>query len=149
VNTANEQGIVQMTLEGLVPGLFALHRSSGILAHLSCEEGMPHLDSVQVFTPSELTILLPLLGQYPNYCPYELLLASFHGNTSESAIVQARKRYYKALEAGSADALMRPVRNVMSRTRLKLRVFGIDVVSMLETGCMLKPARMRHATHPE
>nr|HET6902326.1 hypothetical protein [Ktedonobacteraceae bacterium] len=149
VNTSNEQGIVQMTLDGLVPGHFALHRSSGILAHLSCEEGMPHLCSVQVFTPSELTILLPLLEQYPNYCPYELLLASFHGSTSESAIVQARKRYYKALEAGRADVLMRPVRNVMSRTRLKLRVFGMDIVSMLETGCMLKRMRGSHAPTAE
>lgn len=35
MTTANEQEIVQMTLEGLVPGHFALHLPSGILAHPS------------------------------------------------------------------------------------------------------------------
>jgi hypothetical protein len=32
---------------------------------------------------------------------------------------------------------MRPVRNVLSRTRLKVRSFGIEISSILETGYVL------------
>ena len=32
---------------------------------------------------------------------------------------------------------MRPVRNVLSRTRLKTRAFGIEISSILETGYIL------------
>jgi hypothetical protein len=141
VKTRQTQERVQVTLEGLIAGHFALDMSSGILAHLTCEEGKPCLLAVQVFTPSELTMLRPLLEQYPNYCPYEVLLASFSGSTSDAAIARARQQFYQALEKGTVETLMRPVRNVLSRTRLKLHAFGIDIVSMLETGCMLRPVR--------
>jgi hypothetical protein len=143
VKTRQTQERVQVTLEGLIPGHFALDMPSGVLAHLTCEEGKPCLREVQVFTPSELTVLRPLLEQYPNYCPYEVLVASFGGSTSDVAITRARQRFYHALEKGTVETLMRPVRNVLSRTRLKLHAFGIDIVSMLETGCMLRPVRKR------
>jgi len=36
---------------------------------------------------------------------------------------------------------MRPLRNILSRTRLKLHELSIDVKSILETGCLLMPVR--------
>ena len=143
MKTRSMQERVHVTLEGLMPGHFALDIPSGVLAHLTCEEGKPYLREVQVFTPSELTLLKPLLEEYPNYCPYEVLLASFGGSTSDVAITRARQQFYQALEKGTVETLMRPVRNVLSRTRLKLHAFGIDIVSMLETGCMLRPVRKK------
>ncbi len=38
---------------------------------------------------------------------------------------------------GIWDQEMRPVRNVLSRTRLKMRTFGFDISSILETGYIL------------
>ena len=143
MKTRHMQEMIHVTLEGLMPGHFALDIPSGVLAHLTCEEGKPYLREVQVFTPSELTLLKPLLEEYPNYCPYEVLLASFGGSTSDVAITRARQQFYQALEKGTVETLMRPVRNVLSRTRLKLHAFGIDIVSMLETGCMLRPVRKK------
>ncbi|MEO6891597.1 MAG: hypothetical protein ABI324_21625, partial [Ktedonobacteraceae bacterium] len=44
---------------------------------------------------------------------------------------------------GGFEQEMRPVRNVVSRTRLKLLSIGVDVISILETGYMLHPPPVR------
>jgi len=84
------------------------------------------------------------LQMYPHYCPYEVLLASFNcGNTSEATVDRFRLRLQEAQFAGVWDYEMRPVRNILSRTRFKLRDFGIEISSILETGYLLiyLPAR--------
>jgi len=92
----------------------------------------------QQFTTSEICVLLPLLEAYPYYCPYEVLLASFNnGRVTEATITRFRQRLQEAQEAGIWDIEMRPVRNVLSRTRLKTRAFGIEISSILETGYIL------------
>jgi hypothetical protein len=66
------------------------------------------------------------------------MFANFYNDTvSEKTIARARERLQEALEYGTWDHEMRPVRNVLSRTRLKLKDFGMDVLSILETGYML------------
>jgi hypothetical protein len=98
----------------------------------------PRLAGEQQFTTSEMNLVLPLLHSYPHYCPYEVLLASFnYSKLSEALIEKARKHLHAALEEGIWDQEMRPVRNVLSRARLKLRNLGIDIVSILETGYVL------------
>jgi len=100
----------------------------------------------QQFTTSEICVLMPLLEAYPYYCPYEVLLASFNtGKATETAIERCRERLQEAQEAGVWDQEMRPVRNVLSRTRLKTRAFGIEISSILETGYILM--HMTHARH--
>jgi hypothetical protein len=65
-------------------------------------------------------------------------LASFNsGHVTEQAIDRCRQRLQEAQEAGDWDQEMRPVRNVLSRTRLKMQNFGIDIFSILETGYVL------------
>jgi hypothetical protein len=88
----------------------------------------------QLFSTTEVSLLLPLLEQYPHYCPYEVLWASFHGSTSEIAIVRARNRLQRAREEGYWDEEMRPLRIMLSRARLKLQEMGPDIVSLFETG---------------
>jgi hypothetical protein len=85
------------------------------------------------------------LDSYPYYCPYEVLFASFYnGDVTEMIVARCRQRLQNSLEIGTWDQEMRPVRNVLSRTRLKLRTFGVNITSILETGCILRlmPAEM-------
>ena len=50
---------------------------------------------------------------------------------------QAREHVHEALEEGVWDQELRPLRNVMSRARFKLRHLGLDAVSLVETGYLL------------
>jgi hypothetical protein len=90
------------------------------------------------FTAREISLLQPLLAMYPAYGPYEMLLASFYETLTEENVKwyqQARD----AQESTSLEEFLKPVRNVLSRTRIKLRVFGIDITGLYETGYVLLP----------
>jgi hypothetical protein len=131
--------IVHFVLAGLLPAghILALHRFLGTLSHLTLVQEQPRMPGEQLFSTTEVSLLLPLLEQYPAYCPYEVLWASFHGSTSEKAIVRARTRLQQAREEGYWDEEMRPLRNMLSRARLKLQEMGLDIVSLFETGYLL------------
>lgn len=139
------EAIVQYVLPDLLPAghVFAVHRRLGLLSWLAPGgEGAsaPRLLAQEQFAESELRVLLPLLEQYPAYCPYEVMQASFiTGRTTEMEVERFRQRLQEAQFAGVWDYEMRPVRNVLSRVRFKLRAFGLDVRSILETGYLLKP----------
>ena len=136
-----------LALAGLLPEAhrLAIQPDLGFVAHLYVDgQGDPRLQHVQWFTPVEMALVLALLEQYPNYCPYEVLLAHFSStHVSERVIERMRQQAYEARESGEWDALMRPMRNVLSRIRLKLRPFGIKVVSLLELGYALVPVGQR------
>jgi hypothetical protein len=132
--------VLHFSLQGLLPAghTLALNTILGTLSHLACENDRPCMLMEQQFTTSEICVLLPLLEAYPYYCPYEVLLASFNsGRATETTIARSRKRLQEAQEAGVWDQEMRPVRNVLSRTRLKTRSFNIEISSILETGYIL------------
>src|SRR5207249_558085 len=100
--------------------ILAVHPHLGIQSHLFCDSQGPCLLSVQRFTSTELCLLLPLLQQHPAFCPYEMLLAHFtNARLTEKTIDQAREQLYEAQEAGVWDSTMRPIRNVLSRARLR------------------------------
>ncbi|GER86551.1 hypothetical protein KDW_07130 [Dictyobacter vulcani] len=108
----------------------------GTLSHLAPG---PVLLREQQFTASELCVLIPLLQNYPHYCPYEQLLAHFHGGSPTSSdIDSSRLRLHMAQQEGQWDECVRPMRGVLSRVRLKMQEFGINVVAITETGYMLK-----------
>ena len=137
--TDNEE-ILYFSLEGTLPAghTLVLNTRLGTLSYLSRGIDRPRLEIQQQFTSSELSLLCPLLKLYPHYCPYEVMFASFYNGTITDAIVeQYRQRLYEALEEGTWDQQLRPLRNVLSRTRIKLRPFGIDISSILETGYIL------------
>ena len=74
------------------------------------------------------------------------MLASFaHRMITEATIERSRVRLQEAQDEGLWDYTMRPVRNVLSRTRLKMRSVGVEIASILETGYVLMelPARKR------
>jgi hypothetical protein len=143
-----EEEILHYSLDELLPEnqALALNVLLGTLSLISIEppQPFPRMVAEQQFTDSELSLLLPLLHAHPHYCPYEVLLASFnHRIVSEVTVERCRKRLHEAQLEGIWDQEMRPVRNVLSRTRMKMRSFNIEIASILETGYVLMTPRMR------
>jgi hypothetical protein len=132
--------MLYFTPGGLLPvgHTLVLNRALGTLSYLSKGVDRPQLVMQQQFTSSELSLLLPLFELFPDYCPYEVMFASFYnGAITDETIELCRQRLYEALERGTWDQQLRPLRNVLSRTRMKLHAFGIDISSILETGYIL------------
>jgi hypothetical protein len=137
----NSEPIVSLSVPDVLPGVLLFHRSLGVLVHLTCEQDTPCLLWAQRFTENEQAVLLPLFAWHPDYCPLEVMLASFSGSTSDKAIEQARKQLYAAMEAGEVELLLRPMRNVLSRVRIKLREAGLEIATLVSLGYLLKPVR--------
>jgi hypothetical protein len=138
---ANEK-ILHFSLQDSLPSghSMALNLTFGTLSYLICEDARtPRLLRQEQFTHTEMSVLLPLLELFPYYCPYEALYASFYGNgkVDEASVALARTHLEEMQEAGLWDQEMRPVRCALSRTRLKMRAFGIDISSILATGYIL------------
>lgn len=88
------------------------------------------------FTDSELRVFYPIVAAYPYYCPYDDLYASFYWHNVEKRD-KAHMILDKASFEGEWDAVMRPIRQVLSRTRQKTCQFDLDILSILETGYVL------------
>jgi hypothetical protein len=156
VRLQTDVDIAHFEMSGLLPAgqILALNARLGTLALLIKDPSTSHptLLAEQQFSSSEMSVLVPLLTSYPHYCPYEVLLASFNtGNTTEASIERSRLRLQEAQFAGVWDYEMRPVRNILSRTRFKLRDFGIEPSSILETGYILiyLPMHVKHGSKTE
>jgi hypothetical protein len=149
-----EASITHYPLDGLLPPeqSLAFHRGLGTLAHLTVQEDRAVVLGKQQFTEAEITLLVPLLDHYPYHCPYEVLWTSFAWNTTEEqAVSRARPRLQAALEQGGWEEEMRPVRNAIPRTRLKLNTMGLDVLNVFQLGYILvaRPALRQGLVHQE
>ena len=136
----DEEQMLYFPLAGALPAdaTLVLNPALGTLSYLSCGADGPRMKKQQQFTSSELSLLRPMLELFPHYCPYEVMFASFYnGTVTEITVEHCRQRLYEALADGAWDQQLRPIRNVLSRTRVKLRPFGIDISSILETGYIL------------
>lgn len=144
-NLDEETPILHFSLQGLLKEeqSIAIDMDNGFLALLFCNEGHVRMVKTLEFPPGERSVLLPILESYPYYCPYEVLGASLNGRATTPAIVRWQKRLQEASLEGVWDQEMRPLRNVISRIRLKTREIGIDIVSILETGYTLSQAKRR------
>lgn len=134
--------IMHFSLQDSLPAghILALNATFGTLSYLIADEmGMPRLTRQEQFTNTELSVLLPMLELFPYYCPYEVLYASFYrgGKATEEQVAEAREHLEAAMAEGIWDQEMRPVRCALSRTRLKMRTFNVDISSILATGYIL------------
>lgn len=139
---AQAASIMHFSLQDSLPAghIMALNATFGTLSYLIADEmGMPRLARQEQFTNTELSVLLPMLELFPYYCPYEVLYASFYsgGKATEEQIAEAREHLDNAMAEGTWDQEMRPVRCALSRTRLKMRTFNVDISSILSTGYIL------------
>ncbi len=115
-----------------------LNITLGTLSYLSIENKRPCLVAQQLFTDSEMSIVIPLLKAYPYYCPYEVLYTSFYdGDITEENVNRNRRRLQRAIANGTGEVELRSVRGILSRVRPKLRAIGLDVVAIMETGYIL------------
>jgi hypothetical protein len=139
--------ILHFSLEGVLEPQYylAVNRTEkgGFIALLATRGERPSLEASVFLTLGELCIFLPLLESYPYYCSYAFLLASLYGPATEEGIAQAKELLEDALDEGVWDSVMRPVRNVLSRTRLKTHTLGITILSIIETGYSLGKYRRR------
>jgi hypothetical protein len=144
--------ITHYPLDGLLlpAHSLAFHRGLGTLAHLTIREGRAVVLGEQQFTEAEITLLAPLLDNYPHHCPYEVLWTSFAWNTTEEqAVTRARPHLQAALEQGDREEEMRPVRNAISRTPLKFNQMRLDVLNVFQLGYILvaRPALRQGLVH--
>src|SRR5436190_23646977 len=124
------ENILHFSLQDALPTghSLALNIQFGTLSYLSCVDDRALLLMQEQFTSTEMSVLLPLLEAFPYYCPYEVLYASFYnGRVTDEAVTRSRHHLDQAIEDGLWDQEMRPIRDALSRTRLKLRHFGIDI----------------------
>lgn len=138
----DNEKILHFSLQDALPSghSLALNLAFGTLSYLVCEDSStPRLLRQEQFTHTEMSVLLPLLELFPYYCPYETLYASFYGDgkVNETSTADARRHLEEAQEDGVWDQEMRPVRCALSRARIKVRNFGIDISSILATGYIL------------
>ncbi len=96
---------------------------------------------LQRFTQLELAVAIPFLENYPEYCPHEIVLSAMTGKSIE----RCRARISASLEGdiSALDAVMRPVRNLLGRTRMKLRPFEVNVKALPNMGYLLVPLGKR------
>ena len=138
----DNEKILHFSLQDALPAghSLALNKAFGTLSYLVCEDSStPRLVRQEQFTHTEMSVLLPLLELFPYYCPYEVLYASFYGDgkVDDASTADARRHLEEAQEDGVWDQEMRAVRCALSRARLKVRSFGIDISSILATGYIL------------
>ena len=149
----DEERIMHFSLQEALPAThtLALNLAFGTLSYISCVGDRPLLLMQEQFTNGEMSVLLPLLEAFPYYCPYEIMFAHFYnGKVNDKIIARSRQHLQAAAEEGLWDQEMRPVRSALSRTRLKLRSFGIDISSILATGYLLMISnRMPHTESAE
>ena len=115
-----------------------LNYDQGILSQVTNEEILEQ----QLLSPSEMYVIDALLKNYPEYCPYEIVLSAMTGKSVDAC----REKVLWGLEEGTVDVVMRPVRNLLGRCRMKLRPFGIEVKSLVHMGYLLVPLRRTSGT---
>jgi hypothetical protein len=131
------QQIKDFPLNPLLPekNRLILNYDQGILSLVMGEEILEQ----QLLSPSEMYVIEALLKNYPEYCPYEIVLSAMTGKSIE----QCREKVLWGLEEGTVDVVMRPVRNLLGRCRMKLRPFGIEIRSIVHMGYLLVPLKRK------
>jgi len=119
---------------------FVFDRQERTLALLRCVEGHGCFMIGQVsFTLVEFPVVSELFANAPWHSPAERLYAAFQfGSVTEKRVEQSRDYLLKAAKEGVYDLELRPLRNVLSRVRLKLSQLEIAPVSIIGTGYMLR-----------
>lgn len=92
-------------------------------------EGEARIVAQQQFSPNGMRVLVPLLAAYPNYCPYETLLASLFSLTLDEARRQLRE---------IKEIALRSVRRAIGSLATGLRAFGLRVRSVRSTGYLVE-----------
>lgn len=107
--------------------------STFVISQLSAE--VYGLVAQELLTEHEMYALSALLESYPDYCTYDVLYAAI----TDEMIPGAQALVHQATDDKTLDQSMKPVRNILSRCRAKLRTFHIDIRSVHGEGYYLAP----------
>ena len=143
---------LHFSLQDALPSghVLVMNKKLGTFSLIAAKDEQIWLLGEQQFTASEMNVLLPLLDSFPFYSPYEVLYAHFYADdVTEHVLTHTRKRLQKAQEEGTWDLEMRSVRTTLSRTRLKLRMLGLNISSILETGYILRVVSLPHLSEEQ
>jgi len=103
-----------------------------VLTELAAE-AKSGITAQEVMSELEMLTILELLQHYPNYCPYETLLAAISGKTSD----EAHAIVNRAIETRTMNGAFRQLRNILLKSRGILRTFKLDVANVHRLGYQL------------
>ncbi len=120
----------------LPPGhILALNLRTRTLSLLS--EGPVQIVEQQL-SVNEMRVIVPILEAFPHCCPYAMLLSNISSNTvNAAAITRCRQRLHDAMECGTWQQELRPIRRALSSLRNKLYDFNLEISTVRERGCSL------------
>lgn len=104
------------------------------------DRGSGEIVGITALTYSEYRFINVLLRNFPAYSPLEHFLVVLSPSSPE----QARALLMRAEHDGTFDTVVRPIRNIITRCRVKLRRLGIEIKSLLLTGYLLCPRPLEH-----
>ena len=126
------EALLHLSLSGLLPAdqklvINPLIRTATLFSYTP--EGEARIVAQQQFSPNGMRVLIPLLQAYPNYCPYEALLAALFSLSLDDARRQLRE---------IKEVALRSVRRAVGSLSSGLRAFGLRVQSVRSTGYLVE-----------
>jgi hypothetical protein len=124
--------LLHLPLAGLLPDnqkLVINPTARTVVLFAQSSPGEADIVTLQQFSPNGMRVLIPLLKAYPNYCPYETLLAHLFSLTLEEARQQLRK---------IRKIVLRSIRRAIGSLATGLRAFGLRVRSVRDTGYLVE-----------
>ena len=107
-------------------------------------EGPLILNQVQL-SDTEKLLIKAIFETFPNYCPYEVLLASVMSPTvTQATVARCRLRLQEAQNSGTWIQELRPIRRALSSLRGKLHEFNLEISTIRERGCNVTSSKVRN-----
>ena len=131
-NGAHIEQILHFSLPGLLPEDHILIVNTSIrtatLVQYEASGGTPNVTQ-HVFSRNGIRVFVPLLQAYPDYCPYDVLLASLFPISIDQRRMLLQKEW---------EVAIRPVRRAIGGIMTGLQSFGLEVISLRGLGYLLK-----------
>jgi hypothetical protein len=127
-----EEEQIHLSLAGLLPEhhTLVLNPAKRIVILLyNKPDGEASIVTEHKFSPSSMRVLIPLLQSYPNYCPYEVLLAHLYPISVEDGRTQLQE---------AREPTMRPLRRAIGTIMAALHPFRLRVCSIRSVGFVLQ-----------
>ena len=135
------EGLLRLTLERLLATNQTLVVNPSIRTVTlisSSVDGEAEIIAQQQFSPNGMRVLIPLLQAYPDYCPYEVLLASLCSFSLDEARRQLQNMWVIAI---------RQVRRAINSLKAGLAALGLRVRTILHAGYLVEALSKKRPTN--
>jgi len=134
-------GLLRLPLQGLLAPNQKLMINPSIRTVTlvsTAPDGETQFIAQQQFSPNGMRVLIPLLEAHPDYCPYEVLLASLCSLPLEEARRQLQEMW---------DISIRQVRRAINSLRAGLAAFGLGIRTIFSDGYQVEALRKKRRSH--